>query len=92
LQAPVRLAADSAYGSAPTLDWLVNKKKIEPHIPVIDMERREDGIFAREDFSYDKERDVYTCPAGKVLTTTGRTGTTTCARTGPASAIAMSVH
>jgi Transposase DDE domain len=42
------------------------------------MERREDGIFAREDFSYDKERDVYTCPAGKVLTTTGRTGTTTC--------------
>ena len=69
---PKRLAADSAYGSAPTLDWLVNDKKIEPHIPVIDMERRKDGIFSREDFSYDKARDVYICPAGKLLTTTGR--------------------
>jgi transposase len=69
---PKRLAADSAYGSAPTLDWLVNKKQIEPHIPVIDMERREDGTFWREDFSYDKARDVYVCPAGKLLTTTGR--------------------
>jgi transposase len=69
---PKRLAADSAYGSAPTLDWLVNEKKIEPHIPVIDMERREDGSFSRENFSYDKERDIYTCPAGKLLTTTGR--------------------
>ena len=69
---PKRLAADSAYGSAPTLDWLVNDKKIEPHIPVIDMERRQDGTFSRDDFTYDKSRDVYTCPAGKLLTTTGR--------------------
>jgi hypothetical protein len=69
---PKRLAADSAYGSAPTLDWLVNKKKIEPHIPVIDKELRLDGTFSRDDFSYDKARDVYTCPADKVLTTTGR--------------------
>jgi transposase len=69
---PERLAADTAYGSAPTLDWLVNDKKIAPHIPVIDMTKREDGIFSREDFTYDKARDVYTCPAGKLLTTTGR--------------------
>jgi transposase len=69
---PKRLAADSAYGSAPTLDWLVNDKRIEPHIPVIDMERREGGTFPRDSFAYDKVRDVYTCPAGKLLTTTGR--------------------
>jgi transposase len=69
---PERLAADSAYGSGPTLDWLVNNKKIQPHIPVIDMERRKDDIFSREDFSYDKACDVYICPAGKLLTTTGR--------------------
>jgi transposase len=68
---PERLAADSAYGSAPTLDWLVNKKKIAPHIPVIDMEKRKDGIFSRDDFTYDKARDVYICPMGKLLTTTG---------------------
>ena len=69
---PERLAADTAYGSAPTLDWLVNDKKIAPYIPVIDMAKREVGIFSREDFTYDKVRDVYTCPAGKLLTTTGR--------------------
>lgn len=64
-------AADSAYGSAPTLDWLIHDKKIAPHIPVIDREKRQHGIFSREDFVYDKERDVYVCPAGKLLTTTG---------------------
>jgi len=69
---PERLAADTAYGSAPTLDWLVNEKSIAPHIPVIDKSRREDGTFSREDFAFDKERDIYTCPAGKTLTTTRR--------------------
>ena len=67
---PERLAADTAYGSAPTLDWLVNERKIAPHIPVIDKSKREDGTFSREDFAFDKERDIYTCPAGKILTTT----------------------
>src|SRR5438105_7335318 len=67
-----RLAADSAYGSAPTLNWIVNEKKIAPHIPVIDKSVREDGIFNRDDFTFDKERNLYTCPAGKTLTTTGR--------------------
>jgi len=67
---PERLAADTAYGSAPTLDWLVNERKIAPHIPVFDKSKREDGTFSRGDFTFDKERDIYTCPAGKVLTTT----------------------
>jgi hypothetical protein len=63
---PERLAADTAYGSAPTLDWLVNEKGIAPHIPVIDKSKREDGTFSREDFTFDKERNIYICPAGKV--------------------------
>jgi len=67
---PERLAADTAYGSAPTLDWFVNERKIAPHIPVIDKSKREDGTFSREDFTFDKERDIYTCPADKILTTT----------------------
>jgi transposase len=67
---PERLAADTAYGSAPTLDWLVNERKIAPHIPVIEKSKREDGTFSREDFTFDRERDIYTCPAGKILTTT----------------------
>ena len=67
---PKRLAADTAYGSAATLHWLVNEKKIAPHIPVIDKSKREDGTFSREDFIFDRARDIYTCPAGKILTTT----------------------
>ena len=69
---PKRLAADTAYGSGPNLNWLVNDKDIAPHIPVIDKSKREDGTFSREDFTFDKERNVYICPAGKTLTTTGK--------------------
>jgi transposase len=69
---PERLAADTAYGSGANLNWLVKEKKIAPHIPVIDKSKREDGTFSRDDFAFDKERNVYTCPAGKTLTTTGR--------------------
>ena len=69
---PERLAADTAYGSAETLNWIVNEKKIVPHIPVIDKSKREDGSLSREDFGFDKERNVYVCPQGKLLHTTGR--------------------
>src|SRR5947209_10508506 len=69
---PNRLAADTAYGSGANLNWLVKDKKIAPHIPVIDKSKREDETFSRDDFMFDKERNVYTCPAGKTLTTTGK--------------------
>src|SRR5215471_20865523 len=72
---PEWLAADTAYGSAANLEWLVNKQGIAPHVPVIDKSQREDGTFSREDFSYDEVRDIYTCPAGKTLTTTGHVNT-----------------
>jgi len=71
---PERLAADTAYGSAANLNWLVNDKKIAPHIPVIDKSKREDGSLSRDDFTFDRERNVYVCPEGKVLTTTGAVG------------------
>jgi hypothetical protein len=71
---PAYLAADTAYGSADTLNWIVNQKKIAPHIPVIDKSKREDGTFSREDFRFDPERNIYLCPAGKVLPTTGYIG------------------
>jgi transposase len=69
---PERLAGDTAYGSGANLNWLVNEANIAPHIPVVDKSKREDGTFSREDFSFDKEHNVYVCPAGKVLTTTGK--------------------
>jgi len=64
---PARLAADTAYGSAEMLDWLVHEQGVEPHIPVWDKSTREDGTFSRSDFAYDHAADAYTCPAGKAL-------------------------
>ena len=69
---PEWLAADTAYGSASNLDWLVNEQGIAPHVPVIDKSKREDGTFSREDFAFDRERNVYVCPAGKFLKSTGQ--------------------
>jgi hypothetical protein len=62
---PARLAADTAYGSATTLDRIVNDKKIAPHIPVFDKSRRHDGSLSREDFAFDAGRNVYVCPQGQ---------------------------
>ncbi len=64
---PQRLAADTAYGSAEMLDWLVNEQGVEPHIPVIDKSNREDGTFSRSDFNYDPAADLYRCPGGNEL-------------------------
>jgi transposase len=68
---PAKLIGDSAYGSAEMLGWLVYEHGIEPHVTVFDKSARRDGTFSREDFRYDRERDVYLCPGGKALTTTG---------------------
>ena len=67
---PERLCADTAYGSSKTLKALMDCG-IEPHVPVIDKSNRSDGTFSRADFEYDMKHDVYTCPGGKVLRTTG---------------------
>src|SRR4051812_27833563 len=64
---PERLAADTAYGSAENLAWLVHERGIEPHIPVFDKSQRTDGTFSRDDFTYDYVSDTYSCPAGKAL-------------------------
>lgn len=48
-------------------------KKIEPHIPVWDKTGRQDGSLGRSAFTFDAERNRYTCPNGKYLQTTGQT-------------------
>jgi transposase len=64
---PQRLAGDSAYGSAPMLAWLVKERQIAPHIPVYDTAKRVEGALRRTDFTFDPERDRFTCPGGKLL-------------------------
>jgi transposase len=68
---PAKVMGDSAYGSAEMLGWLVYEHGIEPHVTVFDNSARKDGTFSREDFTYDHAGDVYYCPGGKMLTTTG---------------------
>jgi transposase len=68
---PARLIGDSAYGTAEMLGWLVYEHGIEPHATVFDKSERQDGTFSRDDFTYDHTGDVYVCPGGKLLTTTG---------------------
>ena len=64
---PERLIADTGYGSAEMLNWLVNEQGIEPHIPVFDKSQHTGGAFSRDDFAYDHKRDCYICPVGKKL-------------------------
>jgi hypothetical protein len=67
---PRRLAGDTAYGAVRLLKWLVDRN-ITPHVPVWDKSARPDGTFSRADFVFDRERNVYVCPGGAELTSTG---------------------
>jgi len=64
---PKRLIADTAYGSAAMLDWVVEQKRIEPHIPVLDKSQGTPGTFGVSDFIWDTNADCYQCPGGQQL-------------------------
>jgi transposase len=68
---PKRIVGDVAYGTGPTLGRLV-ARGIDPHIPVWDQSTvASEGKFTRADFVFDKERNLYVCPGGKELRTSG---------------------
>jgi len=64
---PQRVSADSAYGSAEILAWMVEEKGIAPHVPVWDKSERADGSFSRAEFVFDAASNTDTCPGGKTL-------------------------
>jgi len=49
------LIGDTAYGTGPMLEWLVEDKGIEPHVPVWEKTERTDGTFAVNDFQWDEQ-------------------------------------
>ncbi len=68
---PDHVAGDVAYGTGEMLGWLVDHD-IDPHIPLWDQSKvAADGRFTRDDFAYDRDRDLYICPGGKELKTSG---------------------
>ena len=69
---PKRIAADVAYGTGEMLGWLV-ERNIDPHIPVWERgEVGQEGKFSRNDFRFEKDNDLYVCPNGKELRSTGK--------------------
>ncbi len=69
---PDRITADVAFGTGALLGKIV-ERDIAPHIPVWDQsEVAAKGKFTRADFTFDKEENVYVCPNGKQLRTSGR--------------------
>ena len=67
-----RITADLAYGTGALLGKIV-ARDIAPHIPVRDRSAvAAQGEFTRADFTFDKEENVYICPNGNELRTSGR--------------------
>ena len=67
---PTRLAADAAYGSGLMIGWLT-RREITPHIPILDREHQTNGMFTRADFTFDADQNVFICPGGKLLKSSG---------------------
>jgi hypothetical protein len=64
---PQRLIGDTAYGTGPMLEWLVEDKGIEPHVPVWERTDRSDGTFSVTDFQWHEQANEYRCPRGEPL-------------------------
>ena len=84
---PQRLAADAAYGSGLMIGWLM-RRKIEPHIPLLDREHQTKGFLTRADFTFDPQANIFTCPGGKRLRALAWCVRTARCRTGRAPRIA----
>jgi transposase len=64
---PESLGAGKGYATGEFIHNVINEN-IQPHIPILDYQRHNHkGIYSREQFAYDKARDVMICPAGKEL-------------------------
>lgn len=64
---PTSMGADKGYSAGEFIHDLVNEK-IDPHIPIRDYRGRNDkGIYSITEFRFDKERNIFVCPAGNFL-------------------------
>lgn len=69
--APTTVVADSQYYGTKENLLICHDRNIKAHMPVtktlLGNTSSREGIFPEERFTYDKEKDVYICPAGKIL-------------------------
>ena len=52
---PTRLVGDTAYGTAPMLNWMVSEKQIEPHVRVWGNTQRTADTRSRDEFAWDEQ-------------------------------------
>jgi len=64
---PDRLVGDTAYGTGPMLEWMVEDKGIAPHVPVWDRTERKDGTLSSSEFAWNEQANEYRCPQGHAL-------------------------
>jgi len=62
---PRQATGDSKYGTEENI-VAIESQHIHAYIPLPDNDHRTD-FFSVQEFTYDAERDVYVCPAGKEL-------------------------
>ena len=48
------------------LAWLM-ERGIEPHIPVLDRSAQTNGVFTRNEFTFDRANNAFICPGGRSL-------------------------
>jgi transposase len=68
---PDTVVADTKYGTIENYLHYYDEG-IKTHIPSVEESHKgygsKEGIFAKEEFSYDPENDIFICPAGETLT------------------------
>jgi transposase len=69
---PSRLVGDTAYGTSPMLNWMVNEKHIAPHVRVWDKTQRKDETLSISEFLWNEEANEYSCPEGHPLKSSWR--------------------
>ena len=62
---PRQVTGDRKYGTEDNL-VAIEDQSIRAYIPIPDMDHRTE-FFSSQEFTYDAERDLYVCPAGKEL-------------------------
>jgi hypothetical protein len=72
---PQRLAADAAYGSGLMIGWLT-RRRIEPHIPLLDREHQTKGFLTRAEFTFDPQANLSSVPAASSSKAPGWSATT----------------
>jgi len=69
---PEKVVADTGYAGGKNLRG-TEERGVDGYIPdtneqnIGERKRRNPELYGKEDFTYDKKRDCYICPAGKVL-------------------------